>query len=86
MDFGKWYEDFFKSGGFEKIAMYRKNENDCLASIHVMVPDYWNVGIGIIADETSEAPEGFELKKYPSGEFLVISSDWKPTDDEHIFY
>ena len=82
MDFGKWYEDFFKAGGFEKIAPYRKNENDCLASIHVMFPDYWHVGIGIIADETSEAPEGFELKKYPSGEFLVISSDWKPTDDE----
>lgn len=85
MDFGKWYEDFYKSGGFEKIKMYRNDKSDCLASIHVMFPDYWNVGIGIIADEISEIPEGFELKKFPSGDFLIISSDWKLTDDEaHI--
>lgn len=82
MDFGKWYDDFFKSGGFEKLAPYRKNENDCLESVHVMLSDYWNVGIGVIASNISEAPEEFELKKYPAGEFLVISSDWKTTNEE----
>jgi len=82
MDFGKWYNDFFQTGGFEKINPYKKPTSDCLATIHIMLPKYWTVYIGVITDETVVAPEGYILEKFFGGEFLVVASDWKPTDEE----
>jgi len=81
MDFGKWFDDFSKIGGFEKIKPYKKDISDYCASINVMLPEYWTVGIGIIADKVTEAPEGYELKTFPGGEFFVVTSEWKLTDD-----
>ena len=82
MDFGKWLDEFFKTGGFEKITPHLKNANDCCYHIHIIVPDYWTVYIGNIVVGITEAPEGHVLKKFPSGEFVVVTSEWKPTENE----
>jgi len=82
INFGKWYEDFNKTGGFEKINSYRKNKNGCLETVHFMLPKSWTVYIGIIADEISIVPEGYISEKLPGGEFFVVASEWKPTNEE----
>ncbi|MCL2547370.1 MAG: GyrI-like domain-containing protein [Oscillospiraceae bacterium] len=82
INFGKWYEDFNQTGGFEKINSCRKSEDGCLETVHFMLPKFWTVYIGIIVDAINIVPEGYISKKLPGGEFFVVASEWKPTNEE----
>jgi hypothetical protein len=77
INFGNWYEDFFKTGGFPN----RKDPSESWVNIHV-ITGFWTVYIGNIAEGIAEAPEGRTLKKFPAGEFAVVTSEWKPTESE----
>jgi len=77
INFGKWYEDFFKTGWFPN----QKNPDESWVNIHV-ITGWWTVYIGNIVDSITEAPEGRILKKFPSGEFVVVTSEWKPTESQ----
>jgi len=81
INFGKWYEDFMSTGGFGKINPY-KNTGDCLATVHIMLPKLWTVYIGIIADNINLVPDGYISEKFSGGEFLVVASEWKPTNED----
>jgi len=82
MNFGKWYEDFNATGGFEKLNSCSNGENALLETVHFILPKRWTVYIGIVVDKLNSVPEGYMSDKLPGGEFYVVSSEWKSTNEE----
>ena len=84
LDFGKIFDDFFATGGYEKINPYEKDRGACCVDtlLHGKNDENSYVYIGKIAGDVTEAPEGHVLEHFPGGEFLVVTSEWKPTEPE----
>jgi len=85
LDFGQIWGKFFDTGGYEKIAPYEKNKNEeCCDSLVFFKKshDYKTVYIGKMVDGVYNAPEGHVLEKFPTCEFIVITSEWKHDEDE----
>ena len=84
LDFGKTFGDFFETGGYEQINPHEKNKTECCMDtlLHGKDGECTTVYIGKIVDGIAEAPEGHVLEKFPSGEFLVVTSEWKSTEQE----
>ena len=84
LDFGKIFDHFFNTGGYENINPHEKNKTECCvdALLHGRNGEYTTVHIGKIVDGVTEAPEGHVLAKFPAGAFLVVTSEWKSTEGE----
>ena len=83
LDFGQIFGNFFETGGYEKILPYQKNKDEhCVDSLvfYTKSADYKTVYIGHIVDDIDEVPEGHVLEKFPASEFVVVSSNWQPTE------
>jgi len=39
----------------------------------------------VIVEGMDKAPEGFTLMKFPACEFLVVTTEWLPTQDEALW-
>jgi len=85
LDFEQIFGNFFKTGGYEKIAPYEKNKDEqCCDSLvfYKKSPEYKTVYIGKIVDGINQALEGHVLEKFPASEFIVVTSEWKAEEGE----
>ncbi|MCL2547364.1 MAG: GyrI-like domain-containing protein [Oscillospiraceae bacterium] len=85
LDFGYIWGNFFETGGYEKILPHQKNKDEhCVDTLvfYTKSPDCKTVYIGHIVDGITDMPEGHVLEKFPASEFVVVSSNWQPTEGE----
>lgn len=84
-DFGYFWDNFFKLGGYDKINPY---------AIDTKPLNVWytkNTGEkiyfqGLMVENVDQIPDGYTLSKFPASDFLVVTHDWVSTNDEALRY
>jgi len=84
-DFGYFWDHFFKAGGYDKINPYAIDPKP----INIWYTN--NVGEkiyfqGLMVGNVDEVPEGYTLARFPASDFLVVTHEWLPTNDEALKY
>ena len=80
-DFGSFWGNFFKLGGYDNIDLYAADPKDT---------NVWYVNKagekiyfqGKIAKNVNKVAEGYSLVKFPASDYLVLTHEWLPTFKE----
>lgn len=84
-DFGYFWDNFFKSGGYDKINPYAIDTKP----INVWYTNNAGEKIyfqGLMVGNVDKVPEGYTLAKFPASDFIVVTHEWLPTNDEALRY
>jgi hypothetical protein len=85
-DYGKIFDDFFAVDGYGVSEPYlvESCKKPCVDVLvfHRKSPEECFVHIGKMVEGVSEAPEGYAMAKYPACEFLLVTTEWLPTESE----
>ena len=85
-DYKMIFDDFFASDGYGVSEPYLAEscKKPCVDVLvfHRKAPEDCFVHIGKMVEGINEAPEGYALTKYPACEFLVVTTEWLPTEPE----
>ncbi len=78
-DFGKIWSDFFDKGGYNPILPYAENTDPVNVWFYT---DGGNVIYmqGLFVKNVTEIPDGYSIRKFPSSEYLMVTTEWL---DEH---
>lgn len=84
-DFGWFWDHFFSVGGYDKILPYAINPkplnvwyiNDKGEKIYFQ---------GLMVKDVDEVPDEYTLLDFPAGDFIVVTHEWLPTNDEALAY
>lgn len=81
-DFGHIWGDFFKKGGYNPILPYAADSKPI---------NLWYVNNrqkiysqGLFVGKVEKVPEGYKLKSFPAGDFLVVTTEWMKTSEEAV--
>ena len=80
-DFGYFWDNFFKLGGYDNIDPYAVDSIDT----NVWYTNEAGEKIyfqGKMVKNVDKAAEGYTLKKFPAGDYLVLTHEWQPTFQE----
>ena len=80
-NFGHFWDNFFKLGGYDKISLYAIDPKP----INVWYTNSTGEKIyfqGLMVKDVGEVPEGYTLKNFPASDFIVVTHDWLPTYSE----
>jgi len=84
-DFGHFWDNFFKMGGYEKINPYTIDPkpinvwytNDAGQKIYFQ---------GLMVNNMEKIPAGYTLAKFLASDFLVVTYEWVPQQDFDMMY
>jgi predicted transcriptional regulator YdeE len=84
-NFGYFWDNFFEMGGYDKIIPY---------SIDPKPINVWytnNAGEriyyqGLMVRNVDKIPKGYTLTEFPASDFIVVTHEWLPTNDEALEY
>ena len=82
-DFGYFWDNFFKMGGYDKIDPYAVDSS----AINIWYTNKAGEKIyfqGLMVDGVDKVPEGYSLVNFPSSEYLVVTTEWLSTSDEAL--
>lgn len=80
-DFGDFWGNFFDKGGYDPIDPYAIDPN-CINVWLNRSADEKIYYQGKMAREDAIVPEGYTMKKFPGGEYLVVTTEWMATYEE----
>jgi len=79
-DFGSFWGNFFKMGGYDKIKPYAIDTKP----INVWYTNNAGEKIffqGLMVNNVDKVPEGYTLAKFPASDFIVVTYEWVPKQD-----
>jgi len=79
-DFGSFWDNFFKKGGYDPILPYAKDAKP----INIWYTNKAGGKIyfqGLVVNNVDKVPEGYMLAKFPASDFIVVTYDWVPKQD-----
>lgn len=79
-DFGYFWDNFFKMGGFDKINPYAIDPKP----INVWYTNKAGDKIyfqGMMVSNVEKVPDGYTLAKFPASDFLVVTYEWVSSQD-----
>jgi len=76
-DFGDIWSSFFAKGGYERINPYAADPN-CV-NIWLCSDGNEIYFQGKIVQDAPEVPDGYAHACFPTGEYLVVTTDWLPS-------
>ncbi|MCL2774617.1 MAG: GyrI-like domain-containing protein [Oscillospiraceae bacterium] len=85
-DFGYFWDNFFKMGGYDKINPYATDPKP----INVWYTN--NAGEKIyfqglmVINNVDKIPDGYTLAQFPASDFLVVTYEWVPSQDFQMMY
>lgn len=82
-DFGYIWGNFFQLGGYEKIIPYAVDTKP----INIWYTNQDEEVIyfqGLMVGSVSDIPEGYSLKEFPAGDYLVVTTEWMESNDEAV--
>lgn len=83
-DFVSIWSTFFEVGGFDKIRPFQLENHPPMVIYHKNSGDNLVYFIGSIVGEMSEIPDGYTVHRFPACEFLVITTEWLPTEEDAL--
>ena len=82
-DMGKVWDNFDKMGGWDMNSKYHKKPYNAMMVVwQYNNPENEIYFPGTIVENVDIVPEGFTLKKFSACEFLVITTEWLPSQDD----
>ena len=84
-DFGYFWDNFFKAGGYDKIIPYAIDHTP----INIWYTNSTGEKIyfqGLMVGNVDEVPDGYTSAKFPDSDFIVITHEWLPTNEEALEY
>ena len=84
-DFGYFWDNFFKMGGYDKILPYAIDTKP----INVWYTNSIGQEIyfqGLMVGNVDKVPEGYTLTTFPESDFLVVTHEWLSTNEEALKY
>jgi len=80
-DFGYFWDNFFKLGGYENIDSYAVDPKD--TNVWYVNKDGEKVYFqGKIVENVGKVAEGYSLVRFPASDYLVLTHEWLPTFGE----
>ena len=79
-DFGHFWDNFFKLGGYDKISPYAIDTKP----INVWYTNRAGQDIyfqGLMVKNVDKVPEGYSLVKFPACDFIVVTYEWVSKQD-----
>ena len=84
-DFGYFWNHFFSAGGYEKIIPYAIDTKPL--NIWYTNSDGQDIYFqGLMVENVNTVPDEYKLVKFPASDFMVVTHDWVPTNDEALRY
>ncbi len=84
-DFGKIWGDFFEKGGYDPILPYTDDTNPINVSFYNGNGE--NIYMqGYFVKNVDEVPNGYSLRSFPEGEYLMVTTEWLDDLDSCVGY
>lgn len=83
VDFGYIWNSFFNKGGYDPIIPYAIDSKP----INIWYTNEVGQKIyfqGMFVKDVNEIPDGYQLITFPASDFLVVTTEWMPTNDEAV--
>ena len=80
VDFGHFWDNFFKLGGYDKIIPYAIDTKP----INIWYTNKKGEDIyfqGLMVKDVDKVPDGYSLVKFPACDFIVVTYEWVPKQD-----
>jgi Uncharacterized protein conserved in bacteria len=84
-NFGYFWDHFFKVGGYDKIIPFATDTKP----LNIWYTNKAGENIyfqGLMVSDVDAVPDDYKLMKYPASDFLVVTHEWLPTNDEALIY
>ncbi|HBL84377.1 MAG: hypothetical protein A2Y17_04885 [Clostridiales bacterium GWF2_38_85] len=80
-DWGVCWNQFFKSGGHDKIKPFL-TEQPLLGVFCQSEPGYYNYLIGGVVSGVTDIPEDMFVAEFPATDYIVVTNEWMKSIDE----
>lgn len=84
-DFGAFWNNFFDKGGYDVIAPYQTDAN-CINIWFNSESGEKLYCQGKFVNASAKVPDGYTLRRFASGDYMVTTTDWLPSYEESMHH